>query len=107
MYGITFNKHVCSLKVALALDALYFGKQCGKGSTKLLIIGYLYISLAIKLYKPYSRRIVVECPTCNKRTVAHMSLFYLIAWLYAGELRKQTIHHIRIILRAISLERRS
>ena len=69
MYGITFNKHACSLKVALALDALYFGKQCGKGSTKLLIIGYLYISLAFKLYKPYSRRIVVECPTCNKRTL--------------------------------------
>ena len=48
-----------------------------------------------------------KSPTGYKGTVAHVSLFYLVARLNACELSEQAIHHICVILRAIGIERRS
>src|SRR5574344_1159575 len=90
------------LIIALALDALYFGKQLCEKLAKLWVIGDTYVCFSVALLKTDCIAFLItppgyECP------VAHVSLFYLLSGLDTDELRKQSVEHITVILGFISL----
>ena len=68
------------LIIALALDALHFGKQLCEKLAKLWVIGDTYVSFSVALLKTDCIAFLItppgyECP------VAHVSLFYLLSGL--------------------------
>ena len=100
--GITLHKISCCLIVALALYALNLSKQLGYKSAKLRIIRDFNVCLTIALNHLDGIAFLIA-PMGYKGTVAHVGLFYLIAWGDTYKLSHQTVHHICVILRHIRL----
>ena len=91
-----------SLEITFTLDSLNLCQQAGYQLSKLLIIRDFNEGFALTLHQSDHVAMLIT-PMGNKGPVTHMGFLYLATWRDTDQLRHQSIHHISIILRLISL----
>ena len=102
LHGITLHQLSGCLEITFTLDALNLCQQSGYQFSKLLIIRDFNEGFAIALHQSDHVAVLIT-PMGNEGPVTHVGFFYLTTWRDADQLRHQSIHHIGIILRLISL----
>ena len=107
LYAILLHQALCRHGVALALYALYLGKQLAYVLAQGGVVVYLEHGLALSLYELHGRfgaedagpiRGLLQAPMCYESAVAHVRLLYLASGLDAHELRHESVEHISIVV---------
>ena len=103
IHGVAFHQFACSKEVAFALDALHFSQQLSEELSEGFVIVDEQECLPVAADERDGTFRVFVNPVGNECTITHVGFLYLIARLNAHELGHQSIEHIRVVLRLISL----
>ena len=103
--AVIFNQAARAGKVAFALHALNLSKQFSEEFAQSRIVVDLHVSFAALFHEfdYFIRLTLLVSPMSDERAVAHVRLFQVVARLNADQLRHKSVHHIRIILRLVSI----
>ena len=106
LHAVVLYEVACCGIVALALDALDFGKEFAEEGAKFGVVVDADVGFAAFLYEFHHLvgLTVFVGPAGNEGTVAHVRLFDVVAGFDAHELRHESVHHVGVVLALVGFE---
>ena len=100
-YAVVFDQVVCSTVIARRFYELYQRQEFAEVLFYLFVVVYLNEHFTAVSFDHFDRLVVfgfLQHPAGYHLTVSHVSLFDIVTRYYAGELCKQTVCKICIVL---------